>query len=194
MHELCPDLMAYFAEIKSQRRLELLDSIHVQEKLDEYDSKFLRVLYHERYSGGDKDIWLWRALCLQMLYNRGNPLIFKKSRPREINAILDELHMNDDTPSHENLLYWEYRNVARLYLSTCRASGYASSFMGFRQASDDEKILRACQDIWQMSEGIARRDNLQDKMQLWCGAFRDELVDYDPVCKAEYQRLNNSWN
>ena len=63
--------------------------------------------------------------------------------------------------------------------------------MGFRQASDDEKALRACGDIWEMSRGIARSEGVEERMQVWCEAFRDEVLEYDPVCREEYARLDS---
>ena len=102
--------------------------------------------------------------------------------------ILHELRIDD--AEHSTYLYHEYRNTARRYLSTCKSGSYASRFMGFRQASDDEKVLRACADIWEMSKGIAKTEGVEDQMRIWCEAFRDELMDYDSVCREEYERLD----
>ena len=186
MYEISSALAQYYAEIDPAKRLAILNDSDAPE--------FVHKLYHERYSDhegkGRKNIdwWLWRCICLQLLYGRGG--FFKRFRDREINAILDELSMNDPDESHRAYLYHEYRNTARRYLSTCRSSNYASRFMGFRQASDEEKVLKACEDIWQMSSGVARVCGQGEKMSVWCGAFRDELMEYDSVCREEYDRLN----
>ena len=185
MYEVHESLAPYYAELDPAKRLELLNASDAEE--------FVHTLYHERYSDhegkGRKNIdwWLWRCICLQLLYGRGG--FFKRFRDREIAGILDELFMNDTDESHRAYLYHEYRNVARRYLSTCRSGNYASRFMGFRQASDEEKVLKACADVWEMSGGIARICGQAEKMRVWCEAFRDELMEYDPVCREEYARL-----
>ena len=188
MYELHESFTPYFSEIDPKKRLGILDSLPESEELG-----FLRELYNDRYSDHENrgrknvDWWLWRCICLQQLYSKGGFL--KRFRNREVSRIVQELR-TDDT-EHAAFLYHEYRNTARRYLSTCKSGNYASRFMGFRQASDDEKVLRACSDIWQMSRGIARVAGVQDAMKLWCEAFRDELIDYDSVCREEYERLDS---
>ena len=192
MYEIHESLTEYFAELDPKRRLEILDSLSDGEGVD---SGFLHELYHDRYSDHENrgrknvDWWLWRCICLQQLNNRGG--FFRKFRKREVNAILEELRTNDTDPQHRAYLYHEYRNTAGRYLSTCKSGNYASRFMGFRQASDDEKALRACGDIWEMSRGIARSEGVEERMQVWCEAFRDEIFEYDPVCREEYARLDS---
>ncbi len=170
----------YYQEIDPSKRKALMP-----------DDEFVRELYDDRYSDherkGRKDIdwWLWRCICLQILYGRGN--FFRYFRDKEVVKIIDELRMNDT--EHREILYNEYRNVCRRYLSTCRSGNYASRFMGFRQASDEEKIIKACSDVWQMSEGIASSAGKPQEMRLWIEAFRDELFAYDDICREEYERL-----
>lgn len=188
MYEINSVYSDYYSEIDPKKRLKILDALPENEAVD-----FLRELYNDRYSDhegkGRKDIdwWLWRCICLQILYGRGN--FFRRFRDKEVNGIIIELRLNDNDESHLPFLYHEYRNTARRYLSTCRSSNYASRFMGFRQASDDEKILKACADIWQMSGGIALSSGNEQAMRLWTEAFRDEIYDYDDICRDEYERL-----
>ena len=190
MYEIHESLTEYFAELDPKKRLEILDSLSDAEGVD---VSFLRELYHDRYSDHENrgrknvDWWLWRCICLQQLNNRGG--FFRKFRKREVNAILQELR-TDDT-QHTAYLYHEYRNTAGRYLSTCKSGNYASRLMGFRQASDEEKVLRACRDIWEMSRGIAKAEGVEERMQVWCEAFRDEIFDYDSVCREEYMRLDS---
>ena len=40
-----------------------------------------------------------------------------------------------------------------------------------------------------MSEGVARKTGNESAMMLWIEAFRDELYDYDDICREEYERL-----
>ena len=189
MYEIDLSLKNYYAELDPKKRLEVLNALP-----ETQDTDYLHKLYHERYSDHDNkgrqnvDWWLWRCVCLQQLYGRGR--FFRKFRNKEVIAIIDELQLHDTDESHRKILYREYRNVAGRYLSTCDHADYASSFMGFRRASNDEKVLRACSDIWQMSKGIAKYENVEQEMSLWCEAFRDELFEYNSICREEYQRLD----
>ena len=274
MYEIKDFLKPYYEELEPKKRLEILNtladsftgsfdaphasdaaSFDADSSADFEDFEFLRGLYQDRYSDHEhkgreerKDIdwWLWRCLCLQVLYNKGNYFLYqKKYRDREVMVILNELHMTDTGEAHKKFLYHEYRNLARRYLSTCRDSGYASGFFGLKKATDQEKIFRACNDIWQMSEGINTvvsmnninnmndmnnintvviaataataveadnannannaadksadnvADNATDKsenkmsslMSLWCKAFYDELMCFDPSCFEEYEKI-----
>ena len=192
MYEVSSELVPYFTEIEPKKRLIILDSLPEDEAVN-----FLRELYNDRYSDhegkGRKDIdwWLWRCICLQQLYSKGK--IFRKARIREIEKILNELQMNDKEKNHETFLYHEYKNLARRYLSTCRHSNYASRLMGLHRANDEEKVIQACADIWQMSKGIAKSvdADVEEKMTLWNEAFRDELMNFDPLCREEYLRLDS---
>ena len=188
MYEVSADLTEYFREIDPKKRLVILDSLPESGAAD-----FAREVYNDRYSDhenkGRKNIdwWLWRCICLQILYGRGRFL--RKFRDKEVTAIISELRMNDTDESHRAVLYHEYRNTARRYLSTCKSGDYASGFMGFRKASDEEKIIKACADIWQMSGGIAKSSGNDSAMLLWVEAFRDELMNYDDICRDEYEKL-----
>ena len=188
MYEISADLTEYFREIDPKKRLVILDALPESEAVN-----FAREVYNDRYSDhegkGRKNIdwWLWRCICLQILYGRGNFL--RWFRDKEITTIISELRMNDTDESHRAILYSEYRNTARRYLSTCKSGDYASSFMGFRKASDEEKIIKACADIWQMSGGVAKKTGNESAMSLWAEAFRDEVYEYDDICRDEYERL-----
>ncbi len=188
MYDIQEELKQYYSEIDPLKRLDILNSFPEDESIN-----FLHELYHSRYSDHDNkgrknvDWWLWRCICLHQLYSRGG--LFRRFRDKEVKRIINELYM--EASSHQAMLYYEYRNVARRYLSTCKSGNYASSFMGFRKADDDEKVIRACQDIWQMSKGVAWSACVEDKMQLWVEAFHDEIEDYDSLCKEEYERLNS---
>ena len=95
MYEISSALAQYYAEIDPAKRLAILNDSDAPE--------FVHKLYHERYSDhegkGRKNIdwWLWRCICLQLLYGRGG--FFKSFRNREIKTILDELFMNDPDES-----------------------------------------------------------------------------------------------
>ncbi|MBQ7594392.1 MAG: hypothetical protein IJU48_08565 [Synergistaceae bacterium] len=189
MYEIDLRLKDYYDELEPKLRLEILDNLAEDDTV-----KFLHELYCDRYSDHENkgcknvDWWLWRCICLQILYGRGK--IFRKSQNKELMMIIDELRMSNYAPESEAYLYHEYKNLARRYLSTCKSDGYASRMMGFKKATDEEKVIKACSDIWQMSRGIAKKFGLEEKMRLWIEAFHDELMKFSPVCREEYERLD----
>ncbi len=195
MHEIDERLAAYYNELEPSKRLNILEDL--RENLQPEVYEFAREIYSQRHTDPKHpnkpniDWWLWRCVCLTMIFPRRR--IFKKFTSRELNAILREVHVEDCdsyNDSQKALLFHEYRNLARRYLSTCRADGYASAFLGLKKATPEEKVYKACEEIYFMSSGIAKAAGFEAKMSLWCEAFRDELMDYDPLCREFFERIS----
>lgn len=178
-YEIAPLWVPYYAELAPERRLEILEALTADNR------DFRRQLYRERYQDPKRpdcvvDNWLWKCLYLPGLYRRGGGF-FKGAARQEVLAALRELHLDRPealTDDERTVLYWEFRNTARRYLSTCRSDGYGSSFFGMRRATEDEKRLRAREDIWMMSQGLAQAYQLEENMALWCEALHDELAAF----------------
>lgn len=181
MREIDPLWTPYRSELDPQRRLDILDA------MGEAGQGFCREIFHGRYrrlgrDGRWADGWLWRCICLPGLSCRGSSLLSRRGARREMRAVLRELFLDraeDLAEDETTALYWEFRNVARRYLSTCRADGYASSFFGMKRATEEEKRARAREDILAMSQGVAQAFGLEEDMALWCAALRDELMDHE---------------
>ena len=197
MYEIQESLSTYYNELEPAKRLEILNNLH---DLSSEDFDFIRALYQERHTDPkhpekkNVDWWLWRCVCLSMLFPRRK--LFRKFVSRELDDILKELHMNDiDLYSQEQrtFLFHEFKNLARRYLSTCQSDGYGSSFMGLKRASPEEKIYRACEEVYFMSKGIAKAAKLEDKMSLWCEAFESELMDFDILCKEFFEKIDSKY-
>ena len=82
-------------------------------------------------------------------------------------------------------LYWEFRNTARRYLSTCCGDGYGNSFFGLKRATDEEKLVKTCGDVWAMSRGVALVYGVEEEMRPWCDAFYAELTAFAPDRAAQ---------
>ena len=194
MYEIQESLSTYYNELDPAKRLEILNNIN-DLRPEIYD--FIRALYQERHTDPQHpekknvDWWLWRCVCLSMLFPRRK--LFRKFVSRELRDILNELHINDsDLYSNEQkaILFHEFKNLARRYLLTCKADGYGSSFMGLKRASPEEKVYKACEEVYFMSTGIAKAANLQEKMSLWCEAFESELMNFDILCKEFFEKID----
>ena len=167
--------------------------------LDEQTQAFCRTLYRERYQ--DKkdpdrrvDNWLWKAVYLPGIFKKRK--LLKKAVSNEVKGTLADLHLENPAELSENeksLLYREFRNVARRYLSTCNGANYGSKLLGFKKASEAEKKTKACEDIWMASRGFALASGEEKRMSLWCDAFLDELMEYYPPGKRIIEELEYSF-
>ena len=167
--------------------------------LDSETEEFCRKLYRERYQ--DKkdpdrrvDNWLWKAVYLPGIFRKRK--LLKRAISNEVKGTLEDLHLENPgelSEMEKKILYQEYRNTARRYLSTCNGVNYGSKLLGLKKASDAEKRERACEDIWMASRGFALAAGEEERMSLWCDAFLDELISYYPAGRRIIEELENSY-
>jgi len=82
----------------------------------------------------------------------------KGALKKELEGTLQDLHLERPealSEMEQTVLYLEFRNAARRYLSTCKGSRYAHRFWGLKAASEQDKRDRTCEDIWSASRGLA---------------------------------------
>ncbi len=168
--------------------------------LDEQTQEFCRALYRERYQDKNDpdrrvDNWLWKAVYLPGVYKKRK--IIGKAIMNEVKGTLSDLHLEspDDLSETERfILYHEFRNVAKRYLSTCNGANYGTRLFGLKKASPEDKKKKACEDIWMASRGFALATGETERLKLWCDAFYDELMEYYPAGRTIYNNLENSFN
>ena len=190
------ELMEYFRDLSPSERKSKLDALKGQ---DEEVMEFCRELYHDRYTDPKKpenivDNWLWKIVYLPGLYAKKG--IFRRGLPREAEATIQELHLDDTdafTDTGKTILYLEFRNAAKRYLSTCDSDGYGTTFFGLKKGGPEQKKAKAAEDIWRASRGIAIESGETEKLEIWCAALRDELFQYDSACKIFYEQLESKF-
>lgn len=195
MIRLDPIWDPYFDTLDPEERLALLDALPVRDG-EKPIQDFCRALYRERYTHPKQpdrkaDNWLWKLVYLPGLYKRGR-FLGKGALKKEMDGTAKELRLSDPAALEEKeqaVLYREFRNAARRYLSTCDSPGYANSFMGMKRATREEKLDRACEDIWMSSRGVALAAGMEDRFRLWCDALYAELLRYDPGSQRHYTEL-----
>ena len=196
MIDVGKDLMAYFRELSPTDRKRMFEAIVEEGTIDENVKEFCELLYEERYQDAKNpekkvDNWLFKLVYLPGLYKKRR--IFKRGFKREIEATLFDLHLDDADSLDEmesTILYLEYRNAAKRYLSTCESDGYASTMLGLKKAGPEEKKYQACEDIWLASRGFAIAAGEEERLRLWCNALLDELTQYDSSLKKLYEDMD----
>lgn len=193
MHELNEAWMTYFKELDPQKRFKLLQDLP---DLEDGALDFCRTLYQQRYINPKHpdqaaDTWLWKFVYLPGLFKRRRflPGALKK----EMQGTLKELcleHPDELSDIQKTILYLEFRNAARRYLSTCKGDHYARKMLGLRRATDQEKRSQACEDIWMVSKGLAQVTGQEENLKLWCEALYTELLEYDPDSRKDYEELD----
>lgn len=192
MYELNEGWTAYFDELDQRKRLEIFNDLAGR---GDEAAAFCRTLYDERYTDPrhpDRkvDTWLWKFVYLPGLYKRRKML--RSAMHKELEGTLKELHLDRPEALSEmekTVLSLEYRNAARRYLSTCRGANYASSLLGLKKATEQEKLDRACEDIWSSSRGLALAAGLEENLRPWCDALYAELLIFDSGSRELYEQL-----
>lgn len=186
------ELTKYFRELSPRDRRLMFEHI---EGLSDEASDLCRKLYKARYTDPKDpehvvDNWLWKMVYLPGLYSK--KFFFRAGIKSEADRTVKDL-MLEDTSAYSDLektiLYLEFRNVAKRYLSTCGNDNYASKMLGLRKAGPEEKKIKAAEDIWGASRGFAAAAKEEERLEIWCAALRDELFQYDEISKEYYEAL-----
>ena len=118
--------------------------------------------------------------------------VFFQSRVKsEAERTVKDLMLEDTSVYNDlekTILYMEFRNVAKRYLSTCGNDNYASTMLGLKKAGPDEKKIKAAEDIWGLPRGLPSARE-EERLEIWCAALRDELFQYDEISKEHFEAL-----
>ena len=123
------------------------------------------------------DNFLWQMVILPG-YLR--PIYFIKAvGEREIRSMVRALGLEgaggwDETK--RQAAYWEYRNAADRYLSTCTGPGYAKKLFGMMASSDEEKLARTARDFYSMTVTVPEKYGMEKELELFTTALKDAFV------------------
>ena len=190
------DLMEYFAELDPDERQHMLDAIEDSD-IDDSITDFCRKMYQRRYTdpkdpGHKVDNWLWKIVYLPGLYSKRG-MLMRIVRKEAADAVSELMLKDSDSYSdmEKSLLYLEFRNAARRYLSTCNSDRYGSRLFGMKRSTADDRRYKAAEDIWRASAGLASAAGEEKKLEIWCTALRDELYQYDSACQTYYEEFES---
>ncbi len=115
-----------------------------------------------------------------------------RAAKKQLNETLKCFGMNDGsvgTEPQRSAVYWEIRNVAKRYLSTCSDPGYAKKLFGLVDSSESEKQTRTVSDVFLMARDIPRRYKFEEELKIFTDALEDELKLWSEEAWEDYERL-----
>ncbi len=183
---------SYYEEIDPEKRCEIFRQLSGEAEDDSRNvlRKKLFKLRHTDPKRPDRkvDLGVWQMVVLPA-HLKG---IFSM-RQATINHIRESMTimgMDERVPGDEvadSIIYWEIRNTAKRYLSTCDGPKYARKLFGVMASSDEEKLAKTAKDIWMMTAGVPQKFAMEEEMQIFCDAVKDEFFSISEQAKMEYE-------
>ncbi len=170
----------YYEVTSPEKRLKLYETLS-SENPDDGGNALRKKLFENRHLDKKKkvkeiDRGLWQLLSMQV--NIKSEISSLKVAKKEIDAALRCLGVDDAKKGGEvekGVVYWEIRNIAKRYLETCQAPGYARKLFGIMDSSEEEKIDKTVNDIFMLARMIPERYRLEDDMKIFTDALEAEL-------------------
>lgn len=191
-----PDWKEYYESISPSDRKNMFEEISA--KGDDGGNALRKKLYEMRHTdpkhpGKAVDKGVWQMVVLPS-HNRSifSPKAYTSGMIRESMEALGLKEIKDDLS--RSVVYWEIRNVARRYFSTCVGPNYARKAFGILASSDSEKLSKTAKDIWVMAESVPSKFGMTEEMKVFSDALIDELYSYYPDGKKVYEEFKAKKN
>ena len=178
MFELPSGWKEYYSEREPKRRRGMFESLAASLP-DDGANAFRAAIFRARHvdekrQGHEVDRMLFMCVSFMQLYHTAR--FFRNGARREVLRSMEELRFGEAEGLGEagmSALYWEIRNAAARYLSTCESAGYNRAMFGLMPSREGGRADRICRDIWQMTDGLARRARMESEMSVWNSAVKD---------------------
>ena len=189
----------FYRELDPDRRRELYKTA-VQENEDDGANAFREELMELRYtdprdSSHKVDNFLWNMVILPG-YMR--PMYFIKAiGEREIKGVIRELGLEnaeDWDETKRSAAYWEYRNTAARYLSTCEGPSYAKKLFGTMHSSAEEKLAKTTKDFYSMAVLVPAKYGVEKELELFIRALKDAFLAYSPDAARLWRAMETGQN
>ena len=178
MYEQAAGWREYYLELEPAKRRLMLDELCASGP-DDGANEYRRRLFEARYvdekqPGRAVDHMLFMCVCFMQLCQSAR--LFKGGAIREIRSSMSKMCFDLAGQYGEagtGALYWEIRNAAARYLSTCSSPSYNRRLFGLAASREEKRADRVARDIWQMTVGLSRQTGLDREMALWNQAVSD---------------------
>jgi len=191
-YALDPAWENYYKETDAAKRRECLKEL-MEKTEDDGANAFRSQLFSERYpeTMAGQDAFLMRCRYELSLYHQKDAMF--TSIGRDTRKTVSQFHLDQPellSEAEKKALYWEFRNIALCHIKSMDKPGYGSRFFGLIKMDEEKKRAKLCEDIWSMSRGAALYAECGKKLRLYCDAFRDELLAFDPALSEQYDQLD----
>lgn len=171
----------FYEELDPDRRKALYEA-GLKEKEDDgangLRGEFLELRYTDPRDPKHRvDNFLWQMVILPGFLR---PIYFIRALgEREIKGIIRDLGLvgaEDWDEAKRRAAYWEYRNAADRYLSTCTGPNYAKKLFGTMASSDEEKLERTARDLYSMAVTVPEKYGREKELELFTTALKDSFI------------------
>lgn len=173
----------YRCELEKEDRKEILDKAIAEEGLTEENA--LRKQYFEwRYEKNKKtevDRFIRGWMSLSYLDNEIKSMFGKKRIKKAIEDIREDFHMDLAAGYGEmgqRVLYDEFYNTARLYISLCEEDKtYNSILLGLGRMKPAKLVAKIAADLYHVSCEIPREIGMEEELKLFREALTEAFCD-----------------
>lgn len=171
----------YYEELNPEKRKDLLRA-HLQEE-DDGANALREALFEKRYTdprdpGRKVDFFLMQCLILTGVFRSRNfPLVKARMEVEKTRSVLGLENAGLFSEAEEAACYFELRNAARRYFTTCTGTNYGKSLFGLKKSTPSLRRDQALREGINMSVGICRAAGMEEEMRLWIDAVRDAFAD-----------------
>lgn len=170
----------YYEELDPDKRMELFNELKT--KADDGLCDFRMKLYTIRYTNPKKpgkrvDNGVWHMVVMPSHVK--NIINFRQQTIDQIKESMDGIGVNlieNGDIGQVSAVYWEMRNAAKRYFSTCHGPNYGRRFFGIKAATEFEQLDKTAKDVWTMCIKVPEKYNLVEETRIFSEAVRDEFT------------------
>lgn len=183
---------AYYEQTDPELREKLLSEGLEIDPADQLNG-LRRTLWHLRYTDprNEKhrvDQLLWQCVNLLCIYKISAPHFLRASGAKEVRSAMQTMGFVQAAScgsAGSTELYREFRNAAQCYLSiSSDDKSYRKKYFGMASMNTAECREKLARDLWRLSEGVPERFQLQQELELFSRAMRDQFFAAVPEAQA----------
>ena len=184
----------FYEELEPEKRKEIMEKV-LSEAEDDGANELRQKLFIERHQPKKRgpqtvDNGIWHMIIMPS--NMSLQYRLTPGTKGEIRRSMKDLGVADVDKTDKVLVsavYWEIRNIAKRYFSTCNGPEYYRKLFGILKSSDEEKLIKTAEDVWACAVGVPEQFKMKDEMTIFSDAVRDEFIDYFPDGEDAYNSV-----
>ena len=173
----------FYDELEPVKRREILDRL-LKEVEDDGANDLRSTLFTERHKPPknavrDVDNGIWHVIIVPSnlkLQYRMTP--GTKAEIRRSMKAIGVADVDKTDPVQVSAVYWEIRNTAKRYFTTCNGPKYARKLFGILSSSDAEQLRKTAEDVWACAVGVPEHYKMIEEMRIFSDAVKDAFFDF----------------